>query len=539
MSQKLSPQKVSKMMALYFDGYSQTDIANKLKINQSTISLYVAKFKSISEQQGIKAAGEEFGIMDEVQSLHSIALELKKAKLTVEEAAVGHKMVQSLSKLGIKQEEYKGVLQACTKMKSEGFLNSAVKLNKFEHDTGMTYEEIVAKAASTHQELKKTQKDLLAVAGKLKMAKEELANIEKQKKLASQELETYMKNVGVDMKRLKMVEDLALALKKAGEDDIQLEDYIQRQHLLNEAGITLGTFVEILEKAKSLTAKDQGKELLAMLDQYGSMAQTINGLKNKVQSLTKEASDLEDKAKLKGELDKDIIKLQAEKVSLEACVAQSLEQKKILEDTQNEVSLLTKKKASLEHEIAKLQARNQQLTTDVHTKEEIVSDLGDLKKKYAVVAAAITEMEARLEKEKRRLDITESFIGLVQSAPSSLADLEKFATALPDLIDQVKQEKYSPNLLKAYVLENLTGGALKVLRCESCGARFSVDKPPVVYGYHCPSCGSSSQVITDKEELAVLKEALVTVRPQVVATQVIQKHPKPNSTHGDKRQTIE
>ena len=538
MTAKLSPHKISKMMSLYFDGYSETEIANKLKVNQSTVSLYVSKFKSVAGQQGIQAAGEEFGIMDQVEALHSLSAELKKAKLTIEEAAAGYKMVQSLSKLGIKQEEYKGVLQACTKMKSEGFLDSAIKLNKLEHNTGITYEEIVAKAASTHQELKQTKQDLLAVAGKLKATKEELANIEKQKKLASQELETHMKNVGVDIERLKMVENLALALKKAGEDDTQLGNYIQRQHLLNEAGITLGIFVEILEKAKSLTAKDQGKELLAMLDQYGSLADTINGLENKMQSLTKEANGLEHKAKLKGELEADIIKLHAEKVSLEACVAQSLEQKKILEDTQNEVSLLTKKKASLENEIAKLQARSQELTEDVQYKKEIVSDLVDLEKKHNAAAAALTEMQAQLKWGKRLLNITESFIGLVQSAPSSLAELEEFATALPGLIDEAKQGQYSPTLLKAYVLENLTGGTLQVMKCKLCGARFIVDKP-AAYGHKCPCCGLSSQVVKDKEELAVLKEALATLKPRVVVSQVVAKHPKPNHTDGNKSQAAE
>ena len=539
MTAKLSPHKVSKMMSLYFDGYSETDIANKLKVNQSTVSLYISKFKSVAGQQGIQATGEEFGIMDQVEALHSLSAELKKAKLTIEEAAAGYKMVQSLSTLGIKQEEYKGVLQACTKLKSEGFLNSAVKLNKLEHDTGMSHEEIVTKAASTHQELKHTQQDLQVVAGKLKATKEELADIEKQKKLASQELEGHMKNVGVDMKRLELVENLALALKKAGIGDKQLEDYIQRQHLLNDAGITLGIFVEILEKAKSLTAKDGGKELLAMLDQYGSFTETIKGLENKVQLLTKEAAGLEDKAKLKGELDKDIMKLQAEKASLEACVAQSLEQKKKLEDTQNEVSLLAKKKASLEDEVANLQTHKEQLTKEVQSKEEIVSDLGDLKKKHAVVAAAVTEMQAQLKWGKRLLNITESFIGLVQSAPSSLAELEEFATALPGLIDEAKQGQYSPTLLKAYVLENLTGGALKVLRCKSCGAGFSVDKPPVVHGYQCPCCGLSSQIVDDKEELAVLKEALATLKPRVVVSQVVVKHTKPNPPDGNKSQTVE
>jgi len=470
--------------------------------------------------------------------LHSLSAELKKAKLTIEEAAAGYKMVQSLSKLGIKQEEYKGVLQACTKMKSDGFLDSAVKLNNLEHDTGMSYEEIVTGAESTHQELKHTQQDLQVVAGKLKATKEELADIEKQKKLASQELETHMKNVGVDMKRLKLVEDLALELKKAGIGNKHLEDYIQRQHLLNEAGITLGIFVEILDKAKSLTAKDGGKEFLAMLDQYGSFTETIKGLENKVQSLTKEANGLEDKAKLKGELEVDIIKLHAEKVSLEACVAQSLEQKKKLEDTQNEVALLSKKKASLEDEVANLQTHKEQLTKEVQSKEEIVSDLGDLKKKHAVVAAAVTEMEARLERGKQLLDITKSFIGLVQSAPSSLAELEEFATALPGLIDHAKQTDYSPTLLKAYALENLTGGTLQVMKCKLCGARFIVDKP-AAYGHKCPCCGSSSQVVKDKEELAVLKEALATLKPRVVVSQVVVKHTKPNQTDGNKSQTVE
>ena len=45
MAQKISPYKKSKIMALYFEGYSQSAIANKLNIDQSTISLHVSKEK--------------------------------------------------------------------------------------------------------------------------------------------------------------------------------------------------------------------------------------------------------------------------------------------------------------------------------------------------------------------------------------------------------------------------------------------------------------------------------------------------------------
>jgi predicted transcriptional regulator len=77
------------MMVLYFDGYSESAIAHRLKIDQGTVSLYVSKFKFLAEQQGLKAAGQEFGVMHEVEELHSLAVELKKSKLTIEEAKLG------------------------------------------------------------------------------------------------------------------------------------------------------------------------------------------------------------------------------------------------------------------------------------------------------------------------------------------------------------------------------------------------------------------------------------------------------------------
>jgi len=43
-----------------------------------------------------------------------------------------------------------------------------------------------------------------------------------------------------------------------------------------------------------------------------------------------------------------------------------------------------------------------------------------------------------------------------------------------------------------------------------------------------------TQVIKDKEELAVLKEVLATVKPQVIVPQIVVKHPKSNLPDGDK-----
>ncbi len=181
MTQKLSPYKISKMITLYFDGYSQLQIAEKLKMNQATVSLYVAKFEVLAEQYGLEAAGKEYGIMDQVKALHSLAAELKTAKLTVEEAKVGLKMDLVFQKCGIKPENYQELVQACTKMKSEGYIESAVKLSHLENSTGKTWEGIVTEAASAHQQLAQTQAQVASATGKLKAFKEQLAAIDNNK----------------------------------------------------------------------------------------------------------------------------------------------------------------------------------------------------------------------------------------------------------------------------------------------------------------------------------------------------------------------
>jgi hypothetical protein len=52
MTVKLSPYKLSKMMSLYFQGYSQSEIANKLKIDQSTVCQQVPIYCRTARSDG-------------------------------------------------------------------------------------------------------------------------------------------------------------------------------------------------------------------------------------------------------------------------------------------------------------------------------------------------------------------------------------------------------------------------------------------------------------------------------------------------------
>jgi predicted transcriptional regulator len=526
MTEKLSPHKLSKMMQLRFEGYSQPDIAKKLNIDQSTVSLHIGKFKSLVEQMGLEAAAEEYGVMDEVEALHSLASELKKAKLTVEEAKAGLKMRNQLQHFGVKEEDYNYFIQACTKMKDEGYIADAVKLSKLENTTGLTHTQLLAQYTGTHEKLNKEAKDLEVTTAKLNARKEELADTEKQKKAASQGLKTYMKEIGVDMNRLKLVEGLAQTLKQAGIPDKEVEGYIAHQKILHQAGIGLGTFTAILEKAKLLTSHDQGQGLLKSLSDYGGISEAIKGLQTKVALLEKQAAGLEQQAQLKGKLDAQIGGLKAEKASLEGALVELNKKKEELGHIQSQIDSLTKKKATLEAEISERKSHNDALSLDIIAREKKVSDLSQLEVKRDQLATQVAVTEAKLSHERFRLQVFDSFLAFVNS--SSLVEFEKFVTALPSLLAQVKDGNVSKEILIALFVKDVAGESLQSWKCLSCGGRFTMDKP-ALFGYQCPRCKRLTQVVLDQDMVATLKKALAEVQHLVLEVKMVKAIKEPGS----------
>jgi len=506
MGQKISEHKVKRILELHLAGDTQPQIASVLKINQSTVSLTIGKFKSLVTQYGLEVAAKEYGIMDQIESLHGLAVELKAAGISVEEAEAGAKMVKLFKEYEVKPGNYGDLIHACTKMKSDGSLPYAVKLAHLENTTGKTSEQLVNHFEDIIQQLPAQEKKLQILKSKVSATEADLASLENKKKAASQDLEAHMQKVGVDSNRLKLVEDLALALKEGGISNEAIQDYIQRQQLLNEAGIGVGIFVSILDKAKTATSQDQGKELLQLLSDYGSLAEVNKALHSQVQSLQKEVQGLEKKSEMKQKLEGDIAELKGEKTILEGELAKLYGQKDALHKIKSQVTTLIEKKTALSEDITRLGKYNLSLTDEIKLKEDRVSDLEELELKSESLSTYLTDIEAKINHEGKRWAIFESFLGLVGTG--SMPDMEKFAKVLPHLLTEVRQGKYSPQLLLDHMLENLNGHALQVLKCTGCATRFIVDQPPKLGGCYCPSCGSSYQVHVEQGALETLGKAL-------------------------------
>src|SRR4030042_7002997 len=117
MAQELSPHKRSRIVDLFFQGHSQQSIADRLGINQSTVSRCLSESRFIVEQDGVETLEKELGtMMNDFRSLHNLAVELKKSKLSVEEAHIGLRIHRLFQKFEIAEGDYGDLILSVKKM---------------------------------------------------------------------------------------------------------------------------------------------------------------------------------------------------------------------------------------------------------------------------------------------------------------------------------------------------------------------------------------------------------------------------------------
>jgi hypothetical protein len=236
MTVQLSPHKVSKILRGYFCGLPQTKIAKEAGVDQSSISHYATGFKKMAAKYGLPAAGKEYQVLNEVESLRSLSVELYKSKLTMDEVRQGHNIIKAFLNLGIGPNQHIGLIEVCKKVDDLGFINAALKLNRIEAEGQMSYEKATSKFERITSELPPAENRLRGILTKLKslnnliaQRNSELTNVEahvvqlqkrakaKEAKL-EQEFGIKMKRLNVQYKEVEAVAKLKTGLSKQGLD---------------------------------------------------------------------------------------------------------------------------------------------------------------------------------------------------------------------------------------------------------------------------------------------------------------------------------
>ncbi len=246
MTVKLSRLKANKIIRLLFRGLTQVSIAERTRVDQSTISIYYSSFKEIADNEGLLNAGKEFGMEDEVDSLRSLAVEMANAGLTSEEARIGLNVYKAFLKLGVNPEQHKNLIKVCSKINNQNFLQAAIKYTEIEKEMGLNYDEaldLYTDVKETIPMLRQTKQELDL---KVKSANQAVTN--KRARLSTlqkqiQSLEAKYRNEETSLRN-----QLAQSMQAKNVKEAEVIQAVFIKNQLQKEGFDITTFSKLLKE---------------------------------------------------------------------------------------------------------------------------------------------------------------------------------------------------------------------------------------------------------------------------------------------------
>jgi hypothetical protein len=210
------------------------------------VSLYASRFKNRAAEAELLAAGKEFRVFNEVDSLRSLSVEMTKADLTVEDCRKGMNIIKAFSKLGIVPAQHTALVKVCKHVNDPGFVQAALKLSKMEADNHISYKEAIAR-------FEKAASGLPSAEKQLKMKQTEIKSMEQavaQKKAALASAEGYLTQLQkeADAKTAKLQEESAVEMKRLKVKQKEMQEVSALKAELAKHGLDIPTLIELAKE---------------------------------------------------------------------------------------------------------------------------------------------------------------------------------------------------------------------------------------------------------------------------------------------------
>jgi len=166
---------------------------------------------------------------------------------------------------------------------------------------------------------------------------------------------------------------------------------------------------------------------------------------------------------------------------------------------------------ALESKKADLEAQNEQLK---QKSTELQVNVDNLSKKAELKNNELQERQNQLQvlsdkikEHEYQYKLFEGFLAMLAGSPSAKSSLETLIATFQKLADSWKVTQNSDELRSIFVRQ-IMGDFLRCYRCDSCGARFIVNREPQKeFGktsYECPACHFSLDVTEDDSFLKAM-----------------------------------
>jgi predicted transcriptional regulator/antitoxin component HigA of HigAB toxin-antitoxin module len=291
---RISSEKETRIIEQHIQGLSQTDIAENLDVSQSTVSAVISRYKKGESTTTPDGASVGKGVLDEVDKLRSLSVDLRKAAITVDEAKIGSRLADELTKLGGSFDMLSSLIAAYRKILPKDFpvkdfVEAATQLIRLENESGMTYKDLM----STYED---TCLKLVELNKQIEDGNRDLNEIVKKRKEADADLQ-------------KQLEENRITLPKV-QQALEIRGNLDKFGLSLEKGEIVGNMLRLfsnLIESKGLSSEKAAADLEKFLENTLELDQAGTAIKAQVEKFTNDRDSLAE----------DVDNLKSEKTKLE------------------------------------------------------------------------------------------------------------------------------------------------------------------------------------------------------------------------------
>jgi len=246
MTVALSPHKVSRVLRLYFQGVSQVVIGEKLRVDQSTVSLYGTRFRERADQIGIYTAAQEVKVLDEVTGLRNLAVELSKLRMTTVDALQGLGILKKFVKLNVDPDKHQLLVNVCSNVGDPGFVQAAIKLCNEEVKTGRSYERTLAIYSQVINELPEKENCLKSMKAELSGLKNDITKGKAQ--IASLKVQVENVEKGAQARISSLDNEVLAKAKQFKVTTAEIEAVAKLKSELVKNGLDIDTIIKVAKE---------------------------------------------------------------------------------------------------------------------------------------------------------------------------------------------------------------------------------------------------------------------------------------------------
>jgi DNA repair exonuclease SbcCD ATPase subunit len=430
-SREIPIDKKLEVVKLYFEGFAYDDIVKKTGVAKGSVAAIVEALK----------AGEfpQFEhVTDLVNEARDLAVGLRKASITITEAAPLFILVKKLLGLGVEPPHLESWVTMCRAVPEGEFsrsqiIKAAIKLAKLEQE-GLSYDQTLESLRISSVELKRLEGELAelrAEEAKLRGSVEELTQANHRLEAESVRLQGKLNAMAVKEKEEEdRLQELGDQVKQCQEEVAQLET--GKSRLKEETS-------QLQERALALEKQVNDKtEILKSLDEVGFPRDQLNRLRDRLNEIAQKHSTgevvnkffgylktyevLADMEVTKEKLAKEVRTLRQERESL-AKLAQKLglSSEEIAEGIVAIKSL--QRKGVLPPTIVSYERMLTAAGLAPESFEKAVQDFTSIEKALTAKRGELHSVTQELEEKGRALKELQSELGKVRQSVASLRDL--------------------------------------------------------------------------------------------------------------------